>query len=548
MGDSSQIIKRFEQLQSLRYEWEGDWQMCTDYVLPRLGSKYGQNRTNYHIFDSTAPLALERCAAAFESVLAPRTVKWHTLTTGNFDLDADPDVARWLESVTDILFQQRYNASANFANQFIEALLSLCCLGTAVIYTDERPGIGLRYQCIPLHQVYLAEDSQGKIDSVFRSYKLTARQAIQEFGDKTPDNIKRSAEDHVRCEDTYDFIHGVFPRGDVGSGKSRMPISSVHIERQSRTVVRESGYSSMPYAVSRFNVTPGDIYGRSPAMSVMPDILQVNAMKKTVLRAAERIVSPPLLAQDDDVLNSFSLEAGYVNFGGLDYEGRARIQPFSTGGNIPIGLDLINQAREAINEAFYLNLFQVLVETSGTQTATEVLERAQERAQLLAPVMGRQQSELLETIIYREVDILSKAGAFPPLPEILQTSGAQIMPRYETAMSQALSGQEGQSTLNALNAAANLAQFDQNVPAMINVPLTLQTLWSSFGAPLKLLKSGGEIEEMQQAAQEQAAQQAQMQEAQAMLGGLEQAAGAEEKLARANQMGGSGLEGLAIEE
>lgn len=542
MPDAGKLIKRYEQLQSLRFGWEGDWQMCSDYVLPRLGSQYNRNRTNYHIFDSTAPLALERCAAAFESILVPRTIKWHSFVTGIPELDKNPAVARWLEDTRDITFDQRYNSSANFANQFIEALVSLCCLGTTVIYIDERPGLGLRYQCIPLAQVYLAEDSRGKIDTVFRKYKLSARQAVQEFGDKLPDDIKRTADDPIRCEETYDFLHAVFPAGEVGSIKTRLPISSIHLAMQSREVVRESGFTSMPYAVSRFNVTPGDVYGRSPAMSVMPDILQVNAMKKTVLRGAERIVSPPLLAQDDDVLNSFSLEPGYVNFGGLDYEGNARIQPFSIGANIPIGFELINQAREIINEAFYLNLFQVLTQAIDRQTAAEVLERAQERAQLLAPIMGRQQSELLEPIIYREVDILSKAGAFPPVPDIIKEYGANVIPRYETSMSQALSGQEGRATLDALSAAANLAQFDQSVPSMINVPQVLQTVWASFGAPLSLLKSEEEIEEMQAAAQAQAEEQAQMQQAQAMLGGLEQVAGAEANLAKANAMGGSGLD------
>ena len=150
MIDADSVLKRFEALETKRCEWEGVWQQCADYVLPRLGRT---NRTNQLIFDSTAPLALERFAAALESVLAPRTMKWHSLSTGFPDLDQDPEIARWLEIVRDILFEHRYAPEANFANQFVEGLFSLGCPGTAVIYIDERLGQGLRYPCIPVHGV-----------------------------------------------------------------------------------------------------------------------------------------------------------------------------------------------------------------------------------------------------------------------------------------------------------------------------------------------------------------------------------------------------------
>ena len=43
-------------------------------------------------------------------------------------------------------------------------------------------------------------------------------------------------------------------------------------------------------------------------------------------------------------------------------------------------------------------------------TATEVLERAREKGALLAPTMGRQQSEALGPMIEREIDILVECG------------------------------------------------------------------------------------------------------------------------------------------
>jgi hypothetical protein len=190
-----------------------------------------------------------------------------------------------------------------------------------VIYVDDEPGLGLRYQCLPAHEVYVAENAAGRIDTVFRLYKLTARQAAAEF-EILPDEIRRDAEDPARMENKHEYIHAVFPRQDLYPRSARLPIASVHLARASRTVVRESGYRVMPYAVSRFTVAPGGVYGRSPAMEVMPDILQVNAMMRTVIRAAEKAVNPPLLAPEADILSSFSLKSGSINYGGVSQDGK----------------------------------------------------------------------------------------------------------------------------------------------------------------------------------------------------------------------------------
>ena len=527
--DPEKILKRFDSLEHRRSEWEGPWQQCADYVLPRLGS---MRRNADRIFDSTAPLALSRFAAALESILVPRTQKWHSLISGQAWLDQDPNVARYLSMVRDILFSARYAPEANFANQMTEAFISLGVTGTAVIFIDDRMGEGLRYQCIPVHEVYLAEDAAGRVDTVFRWYKLTARQAREEFGIELPEDILRDAEDARRMENEHEFIHGVFPRKDFDPGKRdvrNMPVASVHLARAARKIVRESGYRTMPYAVSRYTVTPGDVYGRSPAMEVMADIVQVNEMKKTILRAGQKMVDPPLLLTDDDILHGFNLRAGGLNHGGLDAQGKPRVQPLQLGGNLPMGRDLIQDAREVINEAFHNNLFQILVETPQ-KTATEVIERAQEKAQLLAPVMGRQQSELLRPIIDREVDVLIQAGAIPPAPEELAEAGAEVHPKYDTPMAQALDSRDGQAILNAIQGLAMLAEIDPSAMDLINAVEAGRKVWDGFGATTAVLRTPEEVAEKQQERAEQEQQAMMMQQAQAALGGLESLANAESKL------------------
>jgi hypothetical protein len=258
-------------------------------------------------------------------------------------------------------------------------------------------------------------------------------------------------------------------------------------------------------------------------MDVMPDIVKVNAMEKTILRAAEKMVDPPLLLPDDDVLSAYSFKAGGLNFGGVDEQGRARAIPLQTGGNLPVGLDLSNRCREVINEGFFLTLFQVLMEKTPNQTATEVVERAKERAQLLAPTMGRQQDELLRPIIERELDIVLAAGGLDllgPVPEGLRQVGGHIQPLYVTEMQQALAAVDGQATLRSLEGLGMLAQFDPTALDYLDAGEAAKIIFKTHGVPAAVQRSDRAVKKIRQ---ERQAAQAQAQQAALMSQGLQEA-------------------------
>ncbi len=517
--DVRDIIDRCQDLESVRSPWLNACEKCYDYVLPTAGD----DRNNTKIWDSTAPLAISRFTAALESILTPRGMRWHSLKTGKAELDENPEVKLYLEKVNDILFNVRYASAANFANQLIEAYLSLGLTGVAAVFIDEVPGGGIRYKNIPAFELLIAENSAGVVDTVFRKYELTARQARQEFGEQLPPKIMDDAADPKRQSAKHEFIHAVFPREDCRGekGNKKFPVASFHIAASDQFVCRESGFRIMPYAVSRFEVKPGEAFGISPSMKVLPDIIKINMMYKAIVKNSQRQNDPPLLAADElDMSTAFSLKSGAINYGALDDQLRPKVQPLQTGGSLNISLDLIMDIRKVINEAFFLNLFQILVETP-TKTATEVLERAQEKAELLAPVMGRQQSELLKPIIDRELDILIYNGMIPPQPDVMAQVDPDVTPHYETPMARALDSRDGQAIMQALQAIGALAQFDPAAMEIVDVESTARTVWNSFGAPIKTLHTDKELARRRQARQEAeqvAQQQAQAQQA---LGGLE---------------------------
>jgi hypothetical protein len=329
-----------------------------------------------------------------------------------------------------------------------------------------------------------------------------------------------------------------------------MPYLSVHIAKNERRVVRESGYRTMPYCVSRFMLAPGEVYGRSPGMSVLGSIVQLNVMQKTIIRAAEKMVDPPVLAFDDDVLAGFSMQPSAIITGGLNEGGDPMVQPLQMGGNLPIGLEMVEARQRVVNEAYYINLFQVLVERPGDQTATEVVERAQEKAQLLAPAMGRQQSELLRGVIVRELDILSAGGLFEsrPMPEALAASGAGVTPKYETEMTQALDSSDGVAVMRFLQALGGIAQMGPNAAGVLDLvdyDQAANVLRRSFAVPGNIMLDEDALNAMRQQRQQAEQAAAQMQQMAAMGQVGESFSGALGNLAKTGQdlQGVSGLMG-----
>jgi len=210
-----------------------------------------------------------------------------------------------------------------------------------------------------------------------------------------------------------------------------------------------------------------------------------------------------------------------LNYGYLREDGTPLVQPLQAGGNLPIGIEMSDQKRKAVNDSFLVTLFQILVESPRVMTATEVLQRAQEKGALLGPTMGRQQSEFLGPIIDRELDLLSAGGNLPlPPPQLMDyiMGGGEILPKYTGPLARLMKAEE--------------ASGDMSVLRRINADQAVKVIAEANNVPAKALRTDEELEAMD-AAQ---AQQAQMQQ---LLAAAPIAGQAAERFAKAEQIAAS---------
>ena len=175
-ASAAEILARRDRLRSTRGVWESHWQEIADRILPRQASftaraaTPGEKRTR-EIFDATAALALERFSAALESMLTPRTQRWHHLRASDPALNDRREVRAWFDRAEDVLFGARYSPYANYASQQHEVYMSLGAFGTGVLFVgEELEKGGLIYRAVHLADCHVAENFQGRVDTLYREF------------------------------------------------------------------------------------------------------------------------------------------------------------------------------------------------------------------------------------------------------------------------------------------------------------------------------------------------------------------------------------------
>ncbi len=527
LGDAEQAIIResmreFTELQAMRNVFAAQWEEIAALVEPRFRNTFfygsynwpGMKRTEMQV-DASGMMACNRFAAICDSLLTPRNMIWQQLTPSDPYLQKDRQTKLFFEDLTRSLFHQRNSPVGNFPGQNFALLKQLGQFGTSGMlveeYADPQRHIrALRYINVPLGQLFLHQNYQGAVDGFCRWYKMTARQAAQRFGEKRLPEVLRSALDQ-NSEWLYNFLHRVCPRADTDQhaiGAKNKPFASYHISLEGTCLLAEpGGYRMVPIIASRYTQAPDEVYGTSPAMEVLPALKTLNAEKRTFLKAGHRAADPVLLTSDDGLMD-VSMIPGALNKGGMTADGKPLVGTLPIG-NIQITKEMMDEERGLINDAFLVSLFQILTETPQ-MSATEVIERTNEKGILLAPTVGRQEAEYLGPLTHRELDCMGALGLIPPLPPALHEAGGGFSAEYSSPMARAARAQNAAGFMRTLQSVQELVQItgDQSLLHPFNFKKAIPEIAALQAVPESWMASQDEIAQKDQAlAQAQAKQQ-----------------------------------------
>jgi hypothetical protein len=440
---------------------------------------------------------LNRFSASLNGLLTPYGQKWHSLRMRG--LKPGTPLAAYMDQKRDDLFEERYGAHTGFASQNVEVFRSVGWCGNGVLFVDDVPGgegWGLAYKSVPMRQLYLAENARGKIDRVHRMLDYNGWQALGFFGDRLPQRIKDIAAKDPNQR--FKFLHVVRKNEERVPGRADyrgMRFWACYVAMETREIIEEGGYRTMPYCVARYVTTAGEVYGRGPAHEVHPSIRMANVIKRDLVIVANRQAKPPLGTANEDI--RVDLRPDAINPGTIDpASGKPLVLPIGLAEQLQVPMELLQQEQAIQREAFLDNLWQILQEKPNA-TATEVLERAQEKGILLSPTAGIMQGDYLGDVIDRELDILSSKGFFGDAPREMYQAGGDVTPEYDNPLSRALKAGDGVAVMRWLEAMGSIVQFDPAARHLINGVRAGKRVAQAYGTPSDCQNSEDEMKALQ---------------------------------------------------
>ena len=211
------ILTRAEQAENLRRLRDDVLQRISEFILPNRGDftvvrSRGQ-RTDRNLFDTTGVHANRTLSAALGTMLTPVDGIWFGLRPSNIELLEDHDVQTYLAEVSKRMLAVFSSPTAGFPQQNDQIFIDMPAYGTSCMFIEDNLLDGITFKAIHLREISFLENSRGQPDVVFRRFKMTARQAAQQFG-KDALGPKVGSASELKPFEEFEFIHAVMPTAD----------------------------------------------------------------------------------------------------------------------------------------------------------------------------------------------------------------------------------------------------------------------------------------------------------------------------------------------
>lgn len=495
-----------------RTNYENHCQEIAEVISPRkidfVGLRTpGEKRMN-RIYDSTGIHALEMLAAGLHGMATNPAAKWFslrmvtskiTLSDGQLvDINESPQVQQYLADVEEIMWSRVYQPGSNFTTALHENYLDLGAFGTSILFLGQCDDGGLLFEARPLSECVIAENTDGRVDTVFRRSTYTVRQMMQmarSDGWKVSSDVQDKYA-RKNYDDPITVIHAVYPRVErdpTKKNKENMPWASCYFEHDTCHKLQDGGFPEFPYLVARWGKYAGEVYGRSPGQTALPDVKMLQAMELTKIKLIQKAADPPMWLKDDGVVGQTRTIPGGINYWRGNPNDGVMLQPVSMQGIQYVVQDQM-ALRERILRTFYADIMRMT--DRANMTATEVVQRTAEQMRLFGPLLGRLESELLGPMIERVFGILTRLGLLPPPPPEIQ--GQEFTVEYVSPIATA---QKQQSMAGVMQAAQVVMLFGPEMGAQllakrIDPDKLIAWAWDLFNCDPDLLRDD---ESMQQA-------------------------------------------------
>ena len=437
--------KRLSALEQEFESWKLHYKEISRYILPRKGRFLDKDtmpndgsKRHQDIVDNTGGRALRILAAGMQSGLTSPARPWFKLGLPDKDMQEYGPVRQWLEEVRKRMLYIFHRS--NFYTSTHNLYYEMGAFGTGCMAIDQDPDTVIRCYPFTVGEYYLSTDYHHRVDTFYRVFWSTAGNLVGRYGrDKVSQSIRNMVA-NGNGDKWVQVVNVIEPNPDYLPGRLdaiRKPIRSLTFERKGHNdnALNVAGYDFFPIMAPRWSVTGVDVYGMSPGMETLGDVKMLHKMQTKSLIALDKLVDPPMNAPLHLKQKGASIVPGGVNYLDINSTNQAFAPAYQVQPDFKSIEYKIEKIQMAIREGFFADLFLLIANSPKDMTATEVLERHEEKLLMLGPVIERIQPELLDRVIDRTFYLMEDAGMLPQVPPEL--AGADLEVEYISLLAQA---------------------------------------------------------------------------------------------------------------
>lgn len=516
------VIKRYQAVKSQRQTIQDTWDWIERYIAPYRGRFFKDERSENSIqwrrpwvYDATGVMAAQNLASSLNSRLTSASTQWFGLRFRQEELNDSQEAVEWLQEVAKRCFDALQDS--NFNTEINETYQDLVCYGTSILMeeanNDESDNSILSFKSVPIKECYFEENHSHGVLNFYRHLQWTAKQIKDFFGDQPiPEEIEEEAEDDAADPaKKFDIIFCIFRRMDIKVDPDSAVLSADKrpygfkyvLLNSAEQVGDEGGYYEMPAFVPRWRKTSDSMWGNSPAMIALSDVLTLNRTIELNLTAVEKNLDPPMMTTSRGLIGDLDLTAG----GLTTVRDMAELAPFNNGARFDVTYQEMNRLRDNIESYFFIPQL-ILPPMEGTPaTATEIAVRMQQLEALIGPTLGRLQTDMLDPLVSRTFRILARGGLLPEMPETL--AGGDVDIEYTSPFAKTQEASNVNALTQWLGTVANFAQVNPEVLDIPDWDEAFKALAVMSGVGAKNIRPSDEVEADRAARAEQQAAMAQ---------------------------------------
>lgn len=403
--DDKEIEQRAKAAEQIRNAIMPSYREALEYTMPwRLDRRRTRSEFS-HLFDSTGLTGLQRFANRVQRDFSPPFQRWFELEAGPL---VPPDQAEAVNRETMVATSVAHAVldRSSFPTASVESYADLG-IGTAALFGGEGDDQTLiNWKAASAWKLALEEGPGGRCDNVYFREKYPAWLLPRHWPKaEWPQSIKDKISQHPT--ELIEVMQATYYDPELRGW--RLCVQACEAGKGHYAAYENDRDRTNPWIITRYWTTPGDPWGRGPALLAMPDIKTANKTVEMILKAAAFQLAPPLMVQHDGVLNPDTLRLAPNSL----------IQVSRTGGPMgptmaPLDIGSRIDTAQLVLEDLRTNIKRHLLDsqlpplTGAVRSASEIVGRTKELAYDTGAAYGRLNHENAPQVVARVLDILDR--------------------------------------------------------------------------------------------------------------------------------------------